>query len=410
MSAGGGKATEGAPQLSTRQLVATVAMTLGVQSLASMAMAVPAVLAPVAAADFGFAPTAVGVLVSATYVTAMLTGLAGGMLIARFGPIRLFQFVALVIVSGLALGATAQLALVFAAMVLIGGANGVVNPSTSHILARAAPPGVRVMVFSIKQTGVPLGAALSGVTLPALLLFINWHAALLVVASAFFVLIACLQPFRRLYDGGRMPQAPLQLSSILSPLAEVWGDRRMRELAVASTVYAAVQLCLMTYLVSYLKLEMGYTLVLAGLIFSVASMAGVFARVVWGLVADRLFKPRHVLAGLGIGMSFFGFVVAGFGPQWPVAWVVVVSALFAATAAAWNGVYLAEVARMAPPGRVASITGGTQVFTFTGSMFGPPAFGVVVSLTGSYAHGYILFAILPLLMGLQLLRPAPVAR
>ncbi len=408
MSEGGGRAAGGhPPQLSTRQLVTTVAMTLGVQSLASMAMAVPAVLAPVAAADFGFAPTAVGVLVSATYVAAMLSGLAAGVLIARFGPIRLFQFVALVIVSGLALGASAHIALVFAAMILIGGANGVVNPATSQILARAAPPGVRVMVFSIKQTGVPLGAALSGLALPALLLFMSWHVALLVVACAFFVLIAVLQPFRRIYDGGLTPQAVLDLSAILSPLAEVWGERRMRELAIASTVYAAVQLCLLTYLVSYLKLELGYSLVVAGLIFSAASMAGVFARVVWGLVADRLFKPRHVLAGLGIGMSFFGFVVAGFSAQWPVSWVVLVAALYAATAAAWNGVYLAEVARMAPPGRVASITGATQVFTFTGSMFGPPVFGLVVSLTGSYAHGYILFAILPQLVGLQLLRPAP---
>jgi len=310
-------------------------------------------------------------------------------------------------VSGLALGASAHIALVFAAMILIGGANGVVNPATSQILARAAPPGVRVMVFSIKQTGVPLGAALSGLALPALLLFMSWHVALLVVACAFFVLIAVLQPFRRIYDGGLTPQAVLDLSAILSPLAEVWGERRMRELAIASTVYAAVQLCLLTYLVSYLKLELGYSLVVAGLIFSAASMAGVFARVVWGLVADRLFKPRHVLAGLGIGMSFFGFVVAGFSAQWPVSWVVLVAALYAATAAAWNGVYLAEVARMAPPGRVASITGATQVFTFTGSMFGPPVFGLVVSLTGSYAHGYILFAILPLLVGLQLLRPAP---
>lgn len=398
---------DGPAQLSTRQLVATVAMTLGVQSLSSMAMAVPAVLAPVAAADFGFAPTAVGVLVSSTYVAAMVSGLAGGMLIARFGPIRLFQFVALVMVCGLALGASAHIALVFAAMTVIGGANGVVNPASSQILARAAPPKVRVMVFSIKQTGVPLGAALSGVTLPALLLVMNWHMALLVVACAFIALTFCLQPFRPLYDAGRAPRAPLDFSAILSPLAEVWGDRRMRELAISSTVYAAVQLCLMTYLVSYLKLELGYTLVVAGLIFSTASMAGVFARVVWGLVADRLFKPRHVLAGLGIGMSVFGFVVAGFTAQWPVAWVVAVAALYAATAAAWNGVFLAEVARMAPPGRVASITGGSQVFTFTGSMFGPPVFGAVVSISGSYAHGYVLFAILPLLMGLQLLRPAP---
>ena len=87
-----------------------------------------------------------------------------------------------------------------------------------------------------------------------------------------------------------------------------------------------------------------------------------------------------------------------------------VAALFAATAAAWNGVFLAEVARMAPAGRVAIVTGGTQVFTFTGSMFGPPMFGALVSASGSYAHGYVLFAVLPLMVGLRLLRPAPKAR
>src|SRR5258708_18592672 len=41
-------------------VVRAVAMTLAVQALTSMALAVPAVLAPVAAGDFGEAPTAVG--------------------------------------------------------------------------------------------------------------------------------------------------------------------------------------------------------------------------------------------------------------------------------------------------------------------------------------------------------------
>ena len=382
-------------------------MTLAVQSLTSMAMAVPAVLAPVAAADFGYSPTAVGVLVSSAYVAAMLSGLAGGALIARCGPIRLFQYAAAVLTAGLVLGASAQILLVFVAMSVIGAANGIVNPITSHILARAAPPGVRVMVFSIKQTGVPLGAAISGVLLPALLLCMSWHVALLVLAACSLVFIPLLQPFRRTHDCGQTTRAPLQLSVILSPLGEVWRDRRMRELAICSAVYSSVQVCLLTYLVSYLKLELGYTLVVAGLVFSVASMTGVFARIVWGTVADRLFKPRHVLAGLGIAMSVFGFVVAAFNTSWSLGWVMGVAALYAATAAAWNGVFLAEVARMAPAGRVAIITGGTQVFTFTGSMFGPPVFGALVSASGSYAHGYILFALLPLVMGLRLLRSAP---
>jgi hypothetical protein len=41
-------------------IVRTVAMTLAVQALTSMALAVPAVLAPVAAGDFDRAPSSVG--------------------------------------------------------------------------------------------------------------------------------------------------------------------------------------------------------------------------------------------------------------------------------------------------------------------------------------------------------------
>ena len=407
--AGAGASLAGAAdsQLSTWQLSATVAMTLAIQVLTAMAMTAPAVLAPVVAADFGFAPSAVGVLVSSAYIAAMLSGLTGGALIARFGPVRVFQFVAGVVIAGLLLGTSAHIVLAFAAMTVIGGANGLVNPASSQILARAAPPGVRVMVFSIKQTGVPLGAAISGLLLPALLLLMSWHFALLVIAAIALVLIPLLQPFRALCDDERTPGVPLRLSAMLLPLREVWADGRMRELAVCSAVYSSVQLCLLTYLVSFLKLELGYTLVVAGLVYSVASMTGVCARIVWGLAADHLFKPRHVLAGLGIAMSLCGFVVSSFNAAWPLAGVMIVAAFYAATAAAWNGVYMAEVARMAPAGRAGAVTGGAQVFTFAGAMFGPPVFGALVAAGGSYAHGYILFALLPLLMGLRLVMPAP---
>ena len=79
---------------SGRFVTATVAMTFIIQAFTSFAMSVPAVIAPVAAADLGFAPGSVGVLVSSAYVAAILLGLAGGPLITRFGPVRLFQFAA----------------------------------------------------------------------------------------------------------------------------------------------------------------------------------------------------------------------------------------------------------------------------------------------------------------------------
>lgn len=396
---------------SGRYVTATVAMTFVIQTFTSFAMSVPAVLAPVAAADLGFSPASVGVLVSTAYAFAVLLGLAGGPLIARFGPIRLFQAAALAVGAGLALGAGAHILLAFACVFLLGAAHGLINPASSQVLAQSVPASVRSMVFSIKQTGVPAGTAVSGVLLPFLLLSMSWQNALLALSLTSIVFLPLMQPFRAEFDRNRSRGAGLKLSGIVAPLQEVCANPPLLELAICSAIYSAVQLCLLTYLVSYLKLGLGYSLVLAGAVYSVASVTGVFGRILWGAVADRLFAPRLVLAGLGIAMSLCGLAVASFSPEWPLALVFVVSALYALTAAAWNGVYLAEVVRFAPPESVGRITGGSQVFTFGGAMAGPPIFGATVALSGGYAWGFVLFAVFPMIMGLRLLiaRTVPAA-
>ena len=73
----------------------------------------------------------------------------------------------------------------------------------------------------------------------------------------------------------------------------------MRELSVASLGYAAVQLVFITYFVSYLALELGYSLVTAGLVYACAHGAGIVGRIAWGAVADRWLAPRTMLAVLG---------------------------------------------------------------------------------------------------------------
>jgi hypothetical protein len=103
-----------------------------------------------------------------------------------------------------------------------------------------------------------------------------------------------------------------------------------------------------------------------------------------------------VLAALGLVMALCGLAVASFTAAWPAAAVLTVCLLYGATAVGWNGVFLAEVARLAPEGRVAFLTGGTQFFTFAGVLIGPPLLGATVSLTGSYGAGFVATAVLPL--------------
>jgi MFS family permease len=387
----------GAGERGTARLVAAVGVTLAVQSLTAIALAVPSVLAPVAAGDFDVAPTAVGRWVGFSYMVAMFAGLAGGTFVGRYGPARMLQVAVLSVVLGLAIGAGAHLALLLLCGALLGAAHGLVNPASSAILAVASPPRIRSMVFSIKQTGVPLGGAIAGILVPGMLLWMSWQVAVLALALGASVLLAVVAPYRRVYDAIRRPER-LHVLAFALPVAEVWANRPVRELGIVSAVYSSIQISFITYLVSYLKLELGYSLLAAGLVFSAAQVSGALGRILWGAVADYVFKPRSVLAALGLVMALCGFAVASFTAAWSVAAVLTVCVLYGATAVGWNGVFLAEVARLAPEGRVAFLTGGTQFFTFAGVLIGPPLFGAIVSLRGSYGAGFVATAVLPLLL------------
>ena len=83
------------------------------------------------------------------------------------------------------------------------------------------------------------------------------------------------------------------------------------------------------------------------------------------------------------------WLVPGVAP-WLVMAVVVV---FGASAIGWNGVYLAEVARQAPPGMAGMATGGTLAITFLGVVVGPPLFGVLAGALGGYGPAYLALAL-----------------
>ncbi len=380
-----------------------LAITLAVQALTSLAMIAPSVMAPVVALELGVSPQGIGWFVALEYLFAMTSGLACGALIVRYGSVRVCQICVGLAAAGLAIGCIALLPLVFAAAAMIGSGYGLVNPVSSHILARAAPPRMMSLIFSIKQTGVPLGGALAGVLVPPLILYLSWRWSAAVVAVLCLALAFLMQLARSGEHGGAEKRASV---GFLAPLRMVFATPPVLELAIVSLIFGTAQLALFTYFVSYLNLELGYGLVAAGLIYSSAHVAGIVGRIAWGVVADRWLSPRRTLGLLGVTMAFSGAAVAGFSGGWPLPAVILASALFGASAVGWNGVYLAEVARLAPPGQVGAITGGTQVLTFIGALAAPPLFGLVVGLAGGYGKAFLVFSVLPGLVGVYLLARA----
>jgi fucose permease len=88
-------------------------------------------------------------------------------------------------------------------------------------------------------------------------------------------------------------------------------------------------------------------------------------------------------------------VTGSFSAQWSMGALCVVSAVFGATAIGWNGVFLGELARLAPKGRVASVTGGALFFTYFGVVAGPPVFGYLADWSGSLGLAYVALGAVP---------------
>jgi MFS family permease len=369
-------------------------VTLAIQALVSMAVLTLPVAAPVIAQVLNVSATLTGVYVSVVYVGAMLASLAGGPMVARFGAIRVSQAGLLLCAAGLALSTMHSLTAIAAGGLLVGLGYGPITPASSHLLALTTPAHRMALVFSVKQTGVPLGGMLAGAIVPLLLLGAGWQTALLAVAAGNIVCAVLAQPLRHELDADRQPGQALTFARLAQPIELVFSQPALKRLAALSFVFSAVQVSLTTYLVSYLNLELAYGLVAAGLAMAAAQIGGVAGRVVWGYVADKWLRAQRMLAVLAALMTFSAVATALLGTGAPHALVSALLVLFGASAIGWNGVYLAEVARQAPAGKASLATGGTLAVTFLGVVLGPILFGALAGAAGSYRFGFAALAML----------------
>lgn len=370
-----------------------LAITLAIQAMVAMALLTIPAMAPPVAQAVGVSPTYVGVYIAVAYAGAMAASLASGGAVGRYGAIRVSQVGLLLCAAGLALSALPSIPAIVVGALLVGVGYGPITPASSHLLARTTPAHRMSLVFSVKQTGVPLGAVLAGAIVPGLQELTGWQPALLLVAAACVACALLSQGLRRAFDADRDRERRISLSNFLHPVRMVLSQPALRMLAACSFLFSIAQLSLTTYLVTYLTDSLAYGLVAAGAVLSISQVGAVVGRVLWGWVSDRWCGARRMLALLAAVMAVSSVATALLQPELPRLVVIAVLFVFGASAVGWNGVYLAEVARQAPAGMAGLATGGTLFFTFLGVVLGPPVFGALSGLFGSYRAGFAALAL-----------------
>ncbi|MBI4184067.1 MAG: MFS transporter [Proteobacteria bacterium] len=383
---------------------------LSVRMMGSAAFLTVQVAAPAAARDVGFEASAVGFISSCAFLGTMIGSPSAGPLVARLGGVRVMQAGLVAGGLSLALAAFGVPWLMLLAAFSLGLGLGPITPSGSELLMRFTPRRLLSFTFGLTQSAVPLGSALAGALVPAMAVAFGWRAGLYSVALLCLGLAALIHPLHRPLDASRDRSTRFSAVEVLAAVRLVLASPSLREVTVTASAFGAVQWCLGTFLVAYLAGEIGLPYVTAGLALTVAQIAGSLGRVAWGVLADVVGSTRAVLAGLGMAMAAADFGLALVSPAWPLAGLLVLCAVAGVTAIGWNGIYLSELGRLAPTGRAANVTGGS-VFVFSlVTVIAPALFSLLIWLTGTYATGFGLLALVALAAALRLFRPEARAR
>ncbi len=390
-------------------VVAVVVATTIAQVASTMGVAVFPVIAPKLAAELEINPSLIGYQVSLIYGVAMLGSPFLNLMIPRWGACRTTQVGLAFSAAGMLLGLVPSLAALTLASIVLGLSLSVMTPSSAHLLYRFSPAKNRNLIFSLKQTGVPLAWVVMALVAPAITLAFGWRWSLAVVLAVALGTLIAVQPVRAHWDDDRDPRGA-RVQNPFAGLAVVWRHPVLRWLVMSGLCLTFVQLSLGTFTVVMLVEEGGYSLVAAGFMLSLVQGAGVAGRILWGWAGDRTGDSLRVLimmSAIAVGCCV---LTAFLSPAWPVPVLAALFIVFGATAVGWNGVYLAEVARRSPPGQVGAAAGGAVAWTFGGILIGPAVFATVYKAVGSYAHTYGLLTVIAVAALALLMASARAAR
>lgn len=397
--------------------LATLGVMLALQTATALLGRVAPTLAPVLMLRNGWTEGEVGALSAMASIGSVLFLLAGLPVLRHYGPVRCLQI-------GLAMGMAGVMSmaapwpLALAGGLLIGLCFGPANSAGSEVLQRSSPPEHRNLVFSIKQTGVPIGGVLGGLLLPWGEQAFGVVAMFALVALLALGTIALLQPLRRDIDlapagsaGGTASTSALwrqvlSVPNLMRPLRALAQGPRLRRLGLSGAAMAFSQGGWFTFLVTYLTLRLHWSLAQAGAAFALMQVVSVVGRPLMGWLSDRLGNGVPVLRACGLASAATTLALALTGPQTPVAFVWLVVALAGLGVSSWNGVQLAEVARCAPGDQVSDTASGATLLVFCGYVASPAWVGACLALGGGFGLAFagqalVTLACLPALHGIK---------
>lgn len=251
---------------------------------------------------------------------------------------------------------------------------------TKSIASAFQPINRMGLALGIRQGAVPLGAAAAAIALP--LIALRWGLAFAFWSMAIVLLLAAFGVSRAVHGEHQITR--------LEPLVPTpWA--RIAPMLIASSLYTATQIGIMSLLTLYLVNARGWSTPAAAAVFAGVMVATVILRVLLGLAADR-WEHQRLWMFKGFGFITAGLlVVAARTDPAPITGILIVIA--GITGMGWNVVAYTLTISLVPHERVGTSQGVLNALVFAAWGMSAIITGLLVQ-TFSWSVAWIVLAIL----------------
>jgi predicted MFS family arabinose efflux permease len=311
-------------------------------------------------------------------------------LLDRFSERLIVTAGALWLGAGMAIAAKASSFRILLASLFVGGAGYATSqPGGSKAVAGWFRSERRGLAMGIRQTGLPLGGALAAATLPAIAETHGWQTALTTaggVAAIGAVLFGLVyrEPARIEEEG----------YAFWRTLRALISERFMRPILGSGLTLVSAQLCLVAYLLLYLRDVHGISLTSGAWVLSVSQVLGMAGRVALAAWSDKHFPTRRLhLVVLSLLMTACLLCVIAWLPQGvSMAVIGLLAAALGFFAFGWYGPWVVHISEVASRDSVGLTLGLSMSATQLGIVAAPPLFGLLLDLSGSYRVAWLVLA------------------
>ncbi|WP_312858898.1 MFS transporter [Pseudonocardia xinjiangensis] len=326
---------------------------------------------------FGLGLAAVGTLIGAISVGLVLTLIAWGGAADRFGERGVMSVGLVGAAAALAGTAFVHTPLAAGALLVLAGASGAsVNAASGRAVLTWFPSGRRGMAMAVRQTSVPVGAALAAAALPAIATAGGIPAVFLTLAATCLLAAAAVAIWVR-EPPGRPARGTRPATGVMTVLA----DRRLLRLSLAGLLLVVPQFLGSVFLVEVLHEGAGLPLGLSSGLLALTQVLGALGRLGNGFWSDRVSSRLGPLRVVAVAAAV-GFALSAAlepGPA-PVLAAVLVPA--AAVAISWNGLVFTAAGELAPPDRAATAMAVSNTANYVAAAVAPPLGGLVAEVAG----------------------------